>query len=98
MHIVVIAWIYVALMMSISELSVIAGIMTFLLYGVFPLSIILYISGTGRRKRERAAAEKMRRNPADSATEPDTEQSLATPETQDKVDPDLPADPPPGPT
>lgn len=58
MYIVAIAWIYVVLMMSITEQSVVAGIMTFLLYGVFPLSIILYVIRTPQRKRERAAAEK----------------------------------------
>jgi len=59
MHIVAIAWIYVVLMMSITEHSVIAGIMTFLLYGVLPLTIILYLMGTPQRKRNRARAEKL---------------------------------------
>lgn len=59
MHIVAIAWIYVVLMMSITEHSVIAGIMTFLLYGVLPLTIILYLMGAPRRKRNRAKAEKL---------------------------------------
>jgi ABC-type transport system involved in cytochrome bd biosynthesis fused ATPase/permease subunit len=53
MHIVAMAWIYVVLMMSVTEHSVIAGIMTFLLYGVLPLSIILYLMGTKRRRRKR---------------------------------------------
>ncbi|SNS75925.1 hypothetical protein SAMN06265795_10675 [Noviherbaspirillum humi] len=59
MYIIAIAWIYVVFMMAITEHSVIAGIMTFLLYGVFPLSIILYIMGTPRRKRMKAEREKM---------------------------------------
>lgn len=53
MYIVAIAWIYVVLMMSITEHSVIAGIMTFLLYCVFPLTIVLYLMRTPQRKRER---------------------------------------------
>lgn len=57
MYIVAIAWIYVVLMMSITEPSVIAGIMTFLLYGALPLAIILYLSGTRQRKRNRLKAE-----------------------------------------
>jgi len=60
MHIVAIAWIYVALMMAITERSVVAAIMTFLLYGVLPLTIILYLMGTTRRRRQRARAEKIR--------------------------------------
>jgi bacteriorhodopsin len=67
MHIVVIAWIYVVFMMSLTEHSVIGGILTFLLYGVFPLAVILYITGTGQRKRKRAAAEKTRREAASPA-------------------------------
>ena len=61
MYIVAIAWIYVVLMMSITEDSVIAGIMTFMLYGVFPLSVILYLMGTPQRKRNRAKNEKVLR-------------------------------------
>lgn len=60
MYIVAIAWIYVVLMMSITEDSVVAGIMTFLLYGVFPLTIILYVMGTPQRKRDRQRAEELR--------------------------------------
>jgi bacteriorhodopsin len=62
MYIVAIAWIYVVFMMSITENSVVAGIMTFLLYGVLPLSIILYLMGTPQRKRDRVKAEKMLRD------------------------------------
>lgn len=60
MYIVALAWLYVILMMSITEHSVVAGIVTFLLYGVFPLVIILYLMGTPQRKRRRAEAEKIR--------------------------------------
>ncbi len=61
MYIVAIAWIYVVLMMSITEQSVIAGIVTFLLYGVLPLAIILYVMGSPRRKHDRAKALKASR-------------------------------------
>ena len=57
MHIVAIAWIYVVLMMSITEHSVVAGIATFLLYGVFPISIILYLMHAPERRRKRKAAQ-----------------------------------------
>ena len=55
MYIVAIAWIYVVFMMSITEESVVAGLMTFALYGILPLTIVLYIMGTPQRKRRRAA-------------------------------------------
>jgi hypothetical protein len=75
MHIVAIAWIYVVFMMSITERSVIAGIMTFLLYGVLPLAVILYLMGTPRRKRKRSEAEKQGRNPGAASG---TDQASAT--------------------
>ncbi len=53
MHIAAVGWIYVVLMMSIVEESLVAGIMTFFLYGVLPVTIILYIGGTGKRRRRR---------------------------------------------
>lgn len=58
MYLVVIGWGYVALMMAITEDSVIAGIMTFLMYGALPLSIILYLSGGRRRREKRALTDK----------------------------------------
>jgi hypothetical protein len=51
MHIAAVGWIYVVLMMSVVEESFIAGIMTLFLYGVLPVTIILYIGGTGNRRR-----------------------------------------------
>lgn len=57
MYIIAIAWIYVVFMMAIMETTAIAGIMTFTLYGVLPVLIIVYVMGTGRRKRKRREQE-----------------------------------------
>lgn len=63
MYIVAIAWIYVALMMSVAEATntngtVLGGIVTFILYGILPTSIIIYIMRTPQRRRARLALEK----------------------------------------
>ncbi|WP_079214459.1 hypothetical protein [Herbaspirillum robiniae] len=58
MYIIAIAWLYVVFMMSITEQSAVAGVTTFLLYGVFPLTIVLYLMGTPQRKRNRQKMEK----------------------------------------
>jgi len=58
MYIVAIGWIYVVLMMSITETSVTAGVMTFLLYGILPLVVILYLMNTPGRRRRRKEIEK----------------------------------------
>ena len=51
MLIVAIAWIYVVALMSLTETSFVAGVMTFLGYCVLPLSILYYLTGSKRRKR-----------------------------------------------
>jgi len=56
MYIVPIAWIYVALMMSVAEATnsngtVLGALVTFLLYGLLPVGLVLYIMGTPGRKR-----------------------------------------------
>lgn len=50
------AWIYVVLLMALTEPTVVAGIMTFLLYCALPLGILFYVTGGKRRKRRRAEA------------------------------------------
>lgn len=61
-YIVAIGWIYVVLMMSVTERSAIAGIATFILYGAFPLSIILYVMDAPRRRKVRKLREEQARN------------------------------------
>ncbi|MNK04441.1 hypothetical protein D3C87_223070 [compost metagenome] len=81
MYIVAIAWIYVVFMMAITETSVVAGIMTFLLYGVVPVTIIVYVMGSGRRKRKRHAQEMQRRAEIQKAEETKAAASEAAPES-----------------
>jgi len=62
MYLVAIAWMYVVLMMAVAEAvspqgSVLGAFFTFLLYGLLPLSIVLYIMGTPGRRRALRAAE-----------------------------------------
>lgn len=60
MLIVALAWIYVVLLMSLTEPTVVAGIMTFLLYCLVPLAILLYVTGGFRRIGQRRKAERER--------------------------------------
>jgi hypothetical protein len=73
MWIVAVAWIYVVVLMALTETSVVAGIMTFLFYCVLPLSILYYLSGSkGRRLRNEAAMrERMRQMAAADAERSD---------------------------
>ena len=62
MYLVVIAWLYVALMMAVAEAtstqgSLLGAIVTFVLYGIGPLSLVLYLMLTPARRRARRARE-----------------------------------------
>ncbi len=62
MWIVALAWMYVVFMMAVAEAmapngTVIGAVFTLLLYGVGPLSIVMYILGTPARKRALKARE-----------------------------------------
>lgn len=53
MWIVAIGWMYVVTLMAATEPSVVAAIMTFLFYGLLPLSLVFYLTGAWRRGRAR---------------------------------------------
>jgi TRAP-type C4-dicarboxylate transport system permease small subunit len=48
---VAIGWMYVTLMMAITQPTVIAGIATFFFYGLLPVSIIVYVMLAPERGR-----------------------------------------------
>ncbi|MGB4116366.1 MAG: hypothetical protein WBK51_07465 [Polaromonas sp.] len=56
MYLVIIAWMYVVLMMSVAEATnttgtLLGAIVTFFLYGVGPAGLLVYLMGTPARKR-----------------------------------------------
>lgn len=60
MYLVAIGWIYVVLMLALVEAlssngTVLGAVLTFLLWGVLPLSIVLYLLRTPARRRKRRA-------------------------------------------
>jgi hypothetical protein len=59
--VVAVGWMYVAVMMAVTEATsstgtVLGAIVTFSLYGVLPLAIVLYLMTTPARRRARLAA------------------------------------------
>ncbi|BEP62457.1 hypothetical protein GmRootV213_30110 [Variovorax sp. V213] len=55
-HLIVIGWLYVALMMAVAEATnttgtVLGAIFTFLLYGLAPVALVVYLMGTPGRRR-----------------------------------------------
>lgn len=90
MYLVVIAWIYVTLMMAVAEATntngtVLGAIVTFLLYGLAPVALVVYLMGAPARSKaikkreaaERAAAVQAQaaptapRSPTEDSGQPD---------------------------
>lgn len=66
MYIVVIAWIFVAVMIAAGQNSVVAGVLSFVFWAIVPLALLLWLIGTPARlraKRARAAAVEQRQQP-----------------------------------
>jgi mannose/fructose/N-acetylgalactosamine-specific phosphotransferase system component IID len=64
MYLIAIAWGYVALMMALAEAtssqgSILGAIITLVLYGVLPITIVLYLLGTPHRKKARQRQEQL---------------------------------------
>ncbi|KQX87182.1 hypothetical protein [Variovorax sp. Root473] len=76
-HLIVIGWLYVAVMMAVAEATnttgtVLGAIVTFLLYGLAPVALVIYLMATPARRRaikerEAQAQEAARRAAADTA-------------------------------
>jgi hypothetical protein len=71
-YLVVIGWIYVVLMMAVAEASnttgtLLGAIVTFFLYGLLPVALVVYLMRTPQRRKEnkrREAAEDAARQQA----------------------------------
>lgn len=66
MYLVLIAWIYVALMMAVAEAtspvgSLLGALFTFLLYGLLPMGVVGYIMGSPARRRAIKAKQEAER-------------------------------------
>jgi len=74
-YLVVIAWMYVVLMMSVAEASnttgtVLGAIVTFFLYGLLPVALVVYLMRAPERRKAikaREAAENAARRQATSS-------------------------------
>lgn len=62
MYLIPIAWLYVAVMMSVAEATntngtLLGAVFTFLLYGALPVGLVLYFMGSPSRRRANKARE-----------------------------------------
>lgn len=83
MYIVPIAWIYVALMMAIAEANhsngtILGAIITFFLYGVGPVALVLYFMGAPARRRAIKAKEAAEMAARANSSQPDASSHAST--------------------
>lgn len=79
MYLIVIAWIYVVLMMSVAEATnsngtVLGALITFVLYGAGPAALVVYLMGAPARSKaikKREAEEFAQRTRADAGDDVD---------------------------
>lgn len=57
MYIIAIGWLYVTLLMALTEGSVVAGVLSFVFYGLAPTALLMWLLGTTARRRRRAQRE-----------------------------------------
>lgn len=55
MYIIAIGWLYVTLLMALTETSIVAGILSFVFYGLAPTALLAWLLGTKARRRRSAA-------------------------------------------
>jgi hypothetical protein len=52
LYLIATAWIYVVMLMALTENSVVAGVLTFLFYCVVPLFLVFYLALSSNRKKQ----------------------------------------------
>ncbi len=90
MYIVPVAWLYVTLMMAVAEATnsngtVLGGIVTFVLYGVLPVALVIYLMRAPARRKAIRAREAA--TCATNSGKPDTGCHTATTAEGDAVAP-----------
>ncbi len=86
MYIVAIGWLYVAMMMGIAEATnttgtVMGGIISFVLYGLAPVSLVVYLMGSPLRSRAVKAREAAEWAEASSESAAETSSESLPPDT-----------------
>ena len=86
MYLIVIGWLYVSLMMAVAEATnstgtVLGGMITFLLYGLIPTALVVYLMGSPLRRKKIQNQEAAERTAASALHAPDagSKAAAATP-------------------
>lgn len=93
MYLIVIAWIYVVLMMSVAEAAnttgtVLGALITFVLYGLLPVALVVYLMGSPARRKALKARQAQEQEEAKQALAAETAAAPASPALPASLDPD----------
>lgn len=78
----VVAWLYVVLMVAVMQSSLVAGVVTFLFFGILPCGLVVWLIGTPAR-RHAAAQQKNASQLTEVAPELTPDKNLNTPDRGD---------------
>lgn len=73
MYIIVIGWLYVTVLMALTESSIVAGLLSLTFYGILPTALLVWLFGgpTRRRRAARIASENSEASGKDQPQLPD---------------------------
>ena len=73
MYIIAIGWLYVTVLIAANEPSIVAGIISFLFYGLVPCSLLLWVSASKVRRQRKAYQELLANQRLNDGNRSDTE-------------------------
>jgi hypothetical protein len=66
MYIIAIGWLYVTTLMAFAESNIVAGVLTFFFYGLFPVGLLLWLLGTPARRQTKVREDSRRAAPREA--------------------------------
>lgn len=73
MYIIAIGWLYVTVLVAANEASIVAGVISFLFYGLIPCGLLLWMSASKVRRQRRAYRELLANQHLNDGDRSDTE-------------------------
>ena len=74
MYLIAIAWMYVVTIVAVADTTIVGGVLTFIFWGVAPLSLFLWLFGTPARRRRQAARAALEATKENDSAETSPEQ------------------------
>ncbi len=73
MYIIAIGWLYVTILVALNEPTIVSGIISFLIYGLLPCGLLLWMAGSKVRRQRRRHQELLADQRANAGNRGDTE-------------------------